>query len=241
LSAAVRGTVFYVEVDENVNRVGVTRGLVAADSSGSQLDLPGGTGMAATESDAPEQVDLLPEPTYTGNDQRTVFSAEDAFVWRSIDGAQSYQVKFANDPEISELAMIGRVDVTEFSAALEAGDYFLSVAAIDGADFVGMPLIKPVRFADISEENQPELKIERRAGTVTIQLTGDSENHVGPVELLIGKSIDENPEQIEILANLSEPLNLELAEDETWVFRVRKIFGPYAVSAYSNQYQLSAR
>jgi len=241
LSAAVRGTVFYVDVDENVNRIGVTRGLVAADSSGAQLDLPSGKGMAATESSAPVEVDLLPEPVYAGNDRQTVYSAEDTFNWLSIDGAGSYQVKFASDFELSQLASMNQVELPEFSAELAAGDYFLSVAAVDDSDFVGIPLIKPVRFAEIADTVQPELKIERRAGEVTLQLIGASANHNGPVELLIAKSIDEKPETIQIIENLSDPLTLELAEDETWVFRVRKVLGPYAVSAYSNHYQLSAR
>ena len=83
--------------------------------------------------------------------------------------------------------------------------------------------------------------IERRDGQVTVQLAGDSAAHAGPVELLIGQSIDARPTQIEMIDNLSEPLTLELDEAESWVFRVRKIIGPYAVSAYSNEYQLPSR
>lgn len=241
LSAAVRGTVFYVDVQEGVNRIGVTRGLVAADSAGTQVDLPKGKGLAATESSPPQEVDLLPEPVFAGYDQQTLFSEQDAFSWTTIDGARSYLVKLASDPEISEIDVLGQVEATDFSADLRAGDYYLSVAAVDASDFVGLPLIKPVRFAEIAEETQPELKIERREGTVTLQLAGDSADHSGPVELLISKSIDAQPEDVQIIENLSQPLALDLAEDQTWVFRVRKVIGPYAVSAYSNHYQLSAR
>ena len=124
---------------------------------------------------------------------------------------------------------------------MTAGDYFLSVAAIDESDFVGIPLIVPVRFADITDDGQPELKIERRLDTVTLQLSGDYADYTGPVELQIATSIDAAPERIELIDDLSQPFNLELSQDQAWVFRVRKIFGPYAVSAYSNHYQLPAR
>ena len=245
LSAAVRGTVLYIDVDEKVNRVGVTRGLVVAESAGTQLDLPGGTGMEATESSPPVEVELLPAPIISGidasNGRDSVFSTEDLFVWQPIDDARSYQVKFSNDRELIETALLGEVTSSEYSADLTAGDYFLSVAAIDESDFVGMPLIVPVRFADITDDGQPELKIERRADTVTLQLTGDTADHAGPVELQIATSIDAGPERIELIDDLSQPVNLQLSQDQAWVFRVRKIIGPYAVSAYSNHYQLPAR
>jgi len=141
----------------------------------------------------------------------------------------------------AEIDLMSEVETTDYTADLRAGDYFLSVAALDASDFVGLPLIKPVRFAEITEDAQPELKIERREGVVTLQLAGDSAEHSGPVELIVSKSIDDRPEDIQIIENLSQPLTLELAEDQTWVFRVRKLIGPYAVSAYSNHYQLSAR
>ncbi len=241
LSAAVRGTVFYIDVDESVNRIGVTRGLVAADSAGSAIDLPGGKGMSATESTPPVEVELLAEPVYTVTEEQVIFSEEDAFHWQAIDGAESYQIKLANDLQLSELALMSQVDDTQFAASVTAGDYFLSIAGVDDSDFVGMPTIKPVRFAAITDDAQPELKIERRADTVTLQLVGGSADHTGPVELLIANAIDAQPERIEMVDNLSEPLSLELSEDETWVFRVRKVIGPYSVSAYSNHYQLSAR
>jgi hypothetical protein len=74
-----------------------------------------------------------------------------------------------------------------------------------------------------------------------VQLTGNSAAHNGPVELHIANEIDSAPVRIESVSDLSQPLSLELAEDETWVFRVRKLFGPYAVSSYSNHYQLASR
>jgi hypothetical protein len=241
LSAAVRGTVFYVDVEDEINRIGVTRGLVAADSAGTQVDLPKGKGMAASASSPPQEVNLLPEPVFAGVERQTVFSREDAFSWSAIDGADAYLVKLASDPAIAEIDLMSEVETTDYTADLRAGDYFLSVAALDASDFVGLPLIKPVRFAEITEDAQPELKIERREGVVTLQLAGDSAEHSGPVELIVSKSIDDRPEDIQIIENLSQPLTLELAEDQTWVFRVRKLIGPYAVSAYSNHYQLSAR
>ena len=241
LSAAVRGTAFYVDVDDEVHRVGVTHGLVAADSAGTQVGLPVGTGMAATGAAAPVQVDLLPEPVYTGGDQRTLYSAEDLLSWRGLTGAEAYQVVFASDPALSEVAQFSQVEDAEVTAELPAGDYFLSVAGIDADSFVGLPSIKTVRFAEITEDTQPELSIERRGASVTVQLTGNSAAHNGPVELHIANEIDSAPVRIESVSDLSQPLSLELAEDETWVFRVRKLFGPYAVSSYSNHYQLASR
>ncbi|MEM7258744.1 MAG: FecR domain-containing protein, partial [Pseudomonadota bacterium] len=49
LTAAVRGTAFYVDVDEGENKIGVTKGLVATQSGEQANDLPKGKGLSVAQ------------------------------------------------------------------------------------------------------------------------------------------------------------------------------------------------
>lgn len=235
LTAAVRGTAFYVDVDQKENRIGVTKGLVATASAGAQNDLPKGKGLSAKPGVVAEVVDLLDPPVLGQDSDVILFSEEDSLSWSAIDGAKRYEANFATDSTMSESQLVEQTEGLLLSPALSPGDYHVTVAAIDDNEFLGLPAKAKISYAEISETQQPEITIVRRGGTVELSMPGYS----GAAQLFIGES--EDSFTITTVANASEKLQLELPENREWVFKTRKILGTHKVSAYSDFYVLSAR
>jgi len=106
LSAAVRGTAFYVDVDRNVNKIGVTRGRVAAESNGATNDLPNG--------------------------ESVLFSLEDRISWNDVEGAAKYRYMVSSDPSMINPDLVQEVDSSSAFPNVDAvGEYFVSIVAID--------------------------------------------------------------------------------------------------------------
>ncbi len=235
LSAAVRGTAFYVDVERSVNRIGVTKGLVATDSGGSNFDLPKGQGLSASADAAPAQIDLLKAPQLLVDTGSWLMSSEDIIAWENLDGASSYEATIATDQDMSQTVAVHRSDEPVYQPELTTGEYHLTLAGIDAQNFVGLPVKRKLHYAEITDAEQPQLNIERREGVIEISMDA----YDGPAQLLIGKSIDGTAYQVQSIDSMSDTIRLNLAEDESWVFRLRKVHGPLAVSVYSNYYVLS--
>ena len=236
LTAAVRGTAFYVDLNDKENRIGVTKGLVATKSGDSNNDLPRGKGLLAQPGVVAEVVDLLAPPAMSIQSDSLLLSAEDSVSWTALDGAMNYQTTIASDRAMAEPLFARRTDQLSVSAALTPGDYFMTVAGVDNQDFIGLPARMKIRFAEITDPEQPRINIVRQGGTVELFIPGQQQ----PAQLLIGKSIDSDVFETRILDNASEKLTLNLDENQDWVFRARRVLGDYEVSAYSDYYVLSA-
>ncbi|OED36315.1 hypothetical protein AB833_27195 [Chromatiales bacterium (ex Bugula neritina AB1)] len=236
LSAAVRGTAFYVDVENEVNRIGVTKGLVAAKSGNSQFELPKGQGLSAAAGIPAQQVALLAAPTLVNMSENQLFSAEDSINWLELDGAAAYETTVASDAEMSQTVVLQRGGEKNYYPELEAGEYYISVSGVDQQEFVGLATRSRIRVAEISERTQPSLNIERRGGVVSVSMS----NYSGPAQLHLGHSFDANDFEVRIIDSMAEPVLLSLAEDQDWVIRLRKVLGPTAVSSYSNYYVLNA-
>lgn len=234
LTAAVRGTAFYLDLDDAENRIGVTKGLVAAETAGAQNDLPEGKGLSAKPGVVAEVVELLDAPELTSDSEEILISREDVVGWNVLEGAQSYQASVATDDAMSQLVVVQNTDRLVFSPELQPGDYHLTVAGVDDKEFIGLPARQKISYAEISDSEKPEISIIRRGGTVELSV-----NHSGRAQLLIGKSIDSDVYTSRTLENASDTLLLDLDETQEWVFRTRKLIGPYEVSAYSDFYVLS--
>ena len=247
MSAAVRGTAFYVDVDGPQNRLGVTEGIVAAATNGADTDLPEGKGLVASEGADPVVVDLLAAPALVTGSEGIVLSAEDAISWGSIEGAARYRVIVATDASLQQPIATLEVDNNNLPierSGIELGDtqsndlppYYLSVAAIGSDEFVGLAAVQEIQFASIEEVGALELEIERRGNMVTIA----TPEYDQPVELVVSKSVDGAATSRKVWDNLSTGIQLEFDPAETWVFRSRKVLGDTAVSPYSRYYVLEA-
>ena len=236
LTAAVRGTAFYVDVSKAENRIGVTKGLVATDSAGAQNELPRGKGLSAKPGVAAKVVDLLEPPVLSVQSDILLVSAEDSISWGAIEGAISYQASIANDQSMSEPVFVTQTEKQSVSAELAAGDYYLNVSGVDENSFIGLPASVKINYAEITETEQPRLVIARRGAQVELSMP----DHEGEMQLLIGNSIDSEEFASRTLANAAELLTLDLDESRDWVFRARKITGAHQVSAYSDYYVLGA-
>ena len=103
LSAAVRGTSFYVDSDQNVDRLGVTSGLVATSANGATNNLPEGKGIKAVMGEDPVIVDLLSPPEFSLPPtcrENFVISNEDIVHWRAVPGAEKYLITYTTDSTI---------------------------------------------------------------------------------------------------------------------------------------------
>lgn len=235
LTAAVRGTAFYVDLNDNENRIGVTKGLVATASGGASNDLPRGKGLSAKPGVVPEVVDLLDPPKLTVQSDTLLVSAEDNISWSVLNGANSYQANIALDSAMAEPIFVQQTNSTGVATPeLTPGDYYLSVAGVDDKAFIGLPVRQKITYAEIIDTQQPRLDILRRGNTIELSFPGQK----GAAQLLIGKSIDSDVFESRILDSTAAAITLELEEDQEWVFRTRKILGTHKVSAYSDYYVL---
>lgn len=237
MSAAVRGTAFYVDVESGVNRIGVTRGLVATESAGADFELPRGKGLSASAGVPAAVVDLLSPPEMAESTGPVLLSAEDTFNWRALAGAVTYEAKIATDAKMSEPVVVAQLDELSYQPQLSPGEYHFTVSGIDQQDFVGLAVQREFRFAEIEDSVAPVLDIERHGESVVLKMS----DYVGPVQLLIGNSFESDTVQVRDIADMSEPVILDLAQDQDWVFRVRKVLGPLLVSSYSGYYVLNGR
>lgn len=237
LSAAVRGTAFYVNVDSGADRIGVTHGMVATQAGSAANDLPEGKGLLAKPGVNPTVVDLLTPPDLAIGDGPLLYSSEDNFGWAALANAQNYRVTVADDESMMQPLMVARTETNSAALPVEItpGEYYLAVAGIDDQQFLGLPAMAKFTYATIDEE-KPELLIERRNRMVDVSLV----EYSGPVELLIGNSIDGAAVERKIVDNLSEGMTLDLDPQQDWVIKARKVLSGDSVSYYSNQYLLEA-
>lgn len=237
LTAAVRGTAFYVDVDDIENKIGVTKGLVATEGGGQSNDLPKGKGLTLSQGAAPELVDLLEPPELGVSGDKLLLSEQDTINWLALPGARSYRAELAVDENLSQrVSSQTTADLTIDVPSLTPGDYYLSLAAIDDKDFLGLPALQSIAVAELVDE-KPALVITRQDGVTKLSVAG----YDGRLELLISNSVNATTATSRILENASQALSLRLDETKEWVFRARKILDAYQVSPYSEYYVFSAR
>ncbi len=236
LSAAVRGTAFYVNVESGADRVGVTQGSVAANAGGVANDLPSGKGLLAVAGIEPSVVDLLPAPVVSLNDDRMVLSSEDKVTWATLDGATQYRATVASDEALTSPITTDEFQATSFQPNLsEPGQYYLALAGIDDQKFTGLPTVVDFQYASIDDTQQLQLQVERLGNLVQIA----ESDYDGTIELLLSNSIDSDNVTRSFIT-ITDSIELELDPQQDWVFQARKVLGDNSVSTYSNQYLLEA-
>ena len=236
LSAAVRGTAFYVNVEEGADRIGVTQGSVAASAGDSDNDLPRGKGLLAAAGVEPSVVDLLTPPEVLFETDVLV-SSEDTIGWQPLDEANQYRFVVASDEALAQPISVQQLQSNSLRPQLDApGDYYVSVAGIDDGEFIGLSATQRIKYASIDDDESVELQLERSGDLVKIVVP----DYNDVLELRVSNSIDDIEADRMIIDNPSEGLSLELDRQKDWVFQARKILGEHSVSSYGLQYFLQA-
>ncbi|MEM7259803.1 MAG: hypothetical protein AAF404_20710, partial [Pseudomonadota bacterium] len=156
---------------------------------------------------------------------------------QALAGAQLYRADFSVDEAMSERVSSRTTDALSLAMpSLAPGDYYLSLAAIDSKEFLGLPVKRPVAVAELSD-NKPELIVTRQDGVTRLTVP----DYSGRLELLISNSVNSETASSRIIENASQELSLRLDDTKEWVFRARKILDTYKVSPYSEYYVFRAR
>ena len=236
LSAAVRGTAFYVNVEEGADRIGVTQGSVAAAAGNADNELARGEGLLAAAGVEPSVVDLLTPPEVLFETDALI-STEDLLSWVPIDEANQYRFTVASDEALTQPISVQRLQGNSLSPELSApGDYYVSVSGIDAGEFIGLATTQRIKYASIDDDERVELRLERSGDRVNITVP----DYEGNLELQISNSLDGNVVDRMTINDPSDGISLELEREKDWFFQARKLFGEYSVSGYSNQYFLEA-
>ena len=179
-----------------------------------------------------------PEPNEVAEpNAELLFSSEDIFSWKALDGAEKYRISISRDASGLEPVIVQELTDYSFAPAMDATDtYYLAIAGIDEQGFVGLALNTRLNYVSIEDAAPPELSIRREAGISQVSSVG----YDGAIELQLSHSIDGAIVNRRVIDSLSDEISLELDPSIDWVFRARKVLGETAVSRYGNSYLLKA-
>ena len=136
-SAAVRGTVFDIDAEDDRLQMGVTEGAVGVDSDTTQLDVSTGFGLLLDGGNLQGPLTpLLAKPVLSNLPPRV--TDEDSVIWREVEGSDFYKVSYAHDGQGREIIAEADVDGRRHQPELlDTGNYYVSVRAIDPMGYQG--------------------------------------------------------------------------------------------------------
>lgn len=238
-SAAVRGTVFDIDAADQM-LVGVTEGGVDVTAQGESVELDTGFGLTVQEGEAPgEPIELIPAPVFKRVPAR--IAEGDTVEWWPFIDATNYQIQLSNDEAANETLSRFEVDSDDIVLALQdtlqdesvnAGDYFLTVRAVDTNGLLGFSSNTRVTLADIDPDIEPVNTRVLREGNDFIITVEEEERP----DIAQGYEI-----QISSDEDFTDPLSLDVNDRGVAVFRVdtdqvftraRVLIDPFTVSAF---------
>jgi len=231
-SAAVRGTVFDIEADAASLVVGVTEGAVdlLSDASSENRALDLGFGSVVKQGEAPgAAIALLPSPVFKRIPAR--MAVGDTINWWPNTQAAKYGALVSTDAAGSDALSVTEVNGQEIGFDdLEAGDYFLTLRAIDENKLQGFTSSSRITIADI----------DPNTSTVGTSISTQGSEYLvevlNPVDTANGYEI-----QISDNEDFNDPLSVDIDPSGTAVFRIdedrvftraRALIDPYTVSAF---------
>lgn len=239
-SAAVRGTVFDMNASDQL-LVGVTEGAVDVSAQGTDVEVDTGFGTVVTEGEAPSApIELMPAPVFRRVPAR--IAEGDTVEWWPFDNAAGYEVQLSNDEAANETNNQFDIDIDDIALALkdslpepvDAGDYFLTVRAIDANGLRGFTTNTRVTLADIDPDIAPVSTRVLREGS----------------EFVITVEEDDRPDeaqgyeiQISSDESFADPLSLDVNDQGVAIFRIdadqvftraRVLLDPFTVSAFGD-------
>ena len=229
-SAAVRGTIFDVSVDNTKLGVGVTEGGVGISASGKGVDLDEGFGSVSKKGEPLGQpVALLPSPVYRYVPTRA--AKGDRIMWWNLSDANNYSASLTTDKEGRAVLTSDGGEKTDFVVGDEsAGDYYLSVRGIDSSGLKGFTSSTKINIAEIDKDLPP----------VDTEITYDGNEFLVSVmehsEEAPGYEIQVSPDP-----SFDDPLSVDINRQSAAVFRLetdklyaraRILVDPKTVSAF---------
>ena len=237
-SAAVRGTVFDIDLTDNFAvSVSVTEGDVDVAAQAETVAVPEGFGVVVKEGESPGGlIELLPAPVFKRVPAR--FALGDTVEWWGLSSADAYRVVLSNDEaaaqSIADFELSAQPSVFDIQQALtgavSSGNYFLTLGAVDDNGLAGYKSNTRITLADVDTDIDPVSTSVRREGSEFVVAIEDLS------DLALGYEI-----QIASDDDFSDPLSVDVNETGTAVFRVdedrvftraRVLVNPFTVSAF---------
>lgn len=231
-SAAVRGTVFDIEADSDNLVVGVTEGLVdlSSDASDENVALEHGFGSFVKKGEAPSPpIALLPSPVFKRIPAR--MAAGDLISWWPNTQAAKYRALVSTDAAAADTLLATETSNQQIGFDnVEAGDYFLTLRAIDDIGLRGFKSNSRITIADIDPSlDTVDTTISKQGSEYLVEISN-------PLN-------DANGYEIQISDNSSfeDPLSVDIDPSGTAVFRIdedpvftraRVLIDPFTVSAF---------
>ncbi len=231
-SAAVRGTIFDIDVDEGALLVGVTEGAVdlSSEAADANTELDFGFGSVVKQGQAPsDPIALLPAPVFKRIPAR--LAAGDTIGWWPNPRAAEYGTLVSTNASGTE--SLSSFDVSDQRVGfddIESGDYYLHLRAIDTNGLRGFSTSSLITIADIDPTVEPV------DTTVVIQGNEYLVEVSNPFNEALGYEI-----QISNDSSFSDPLSVDVDDSGAAVFRVdddtvftraRVLLDPFTVSAF---------
>lgn len=231
-SAAVRGTVFDIQADPANLIIGVTEGVVdlSSGASAQNVTLELGFGSFVKEGEAPSQpIPLLSSPVFKRIPAR--MAKGDTISWWPNSQTEQYGALISSDAAGIDALLAREVASLEIGFNdLDAGDYFLTLRAIDENGIRGFTSSSRITIADIDPSlNTVETAISTEGSEYLVQIL-NPESAANGYEVQISENQD-----------FSDPLSVDIDPSGTAVFRIdedrvftraRMLIDPFTVSAF---------
>lgn len=220
-SAAVRGTFFDIDVTEDF-LVSVAEGEVDVSAQDAIVPINTGFGVIVEQGSAPgDPIELMPAPVFKRVPPRMVVG--DTIEWFAFDDASRYDATLSIDESsnqaITNITVSPGNESLDLQTALaqaaepppDAGDYFLSVRAIDVKGLLGLTSTTRITLAELDSSIPPVSTSIARDGSEFL-VTVDN-----PVDGVTGYEI-----QISADESFSDPLTADVNATGAAVFRVEQ-------------------
>jgi len=233
-TAAVRGTFFDIDADQQDLIVGVTEGIVDLSSQGSDklVQLEQGFGSFIKDGGAPnDPIALLNAPVFKRVPTRV--ARGDSISWWPIADAIQYATLISSDAAGSDALTTFNVNSDNLGVeGIQSGDYFIHLRGVDENGIQGFRSQSMITIADIDSNLSPvNTTISVEGSEYLVEVTN-------PSEVAIGYEI-----QIANDASFDDPLSVDVDAGGSAYFRVsdnvvyaraRILMDPYTVSEFGN-------
>ncbi|MFK7994452.1 MAG: FecR domain-containing protein [Granulosicoccus sp.] len=235
-SAAVRGTVFDVDASQNL-LVGVAEGLVDVTAQSQTVPLNNGFGLVVEEGEPPgEPIELIPGPVFKRVPSR--ITAGDTIEWWPFIDASSYLAVVSTDEAANEtltdLSLPEGSNLLDVKATLneplDAGDYFLTLRAVDINGLLGLTSNTRITLADIDPSIGAVSTNVVRQGSEFLVTVVDPPEEANGYEIQIAND-EEFTDPLSVDVNSTGSAVFRLDEDEVFT-RARILLDPFTVSAF---------